>query len=159
MADRIFVMNAGRIEQIGTPSDIYDAPSSPFVADFIGVMNFLPVEVVGESRIKCGEQTMACHTGDYAVGQALSVAVRPEDILLGDAANAQPNRVPAVVQHVESLGSFVRVYLEAQSLAHDEIRADIRKDLARELELTTSSAVTIALPSSSLRLYERGDRV
>ena len=46
MADRIFVMNGGRIEQLGTPEEIYDAPETPFVADFIGVMNFFPVTVM-----------------------------------------------------------------------------------------------------------------
>ena len=54
MADRIFVMNAGRIEQMGTPSEIYDAPASPFVADFIGVMNFLPATV--QASVPCSLQ-------------------------------------------------------------------------------------------------------
>ena len=153
MADRIFVMNAGRIEQMGTPSEIYDSPSSPFVADFIGVMNFLPVEVVAKDQVQCGQNVIACDTIDHNVGQTLSMAVRPEDILITDEADDELNQVQATVQYVEPLGSFVRVYLAAETLTQQEIRADVRKDMARDLALTPSRSVKIALPQCNLRLY------
>jgi len=153
MADRIFVMNAGRIEQMGSPSEIYDAPASPFVADFIGIMNFLPVEIVDTGHVQCGREVLSCDAASYDAGRSLSLAVRPEDILLEDPAGNDSNCFAAVIQYLEPLGSFVRVYLEAETLAGDEIRVDVRKDLAKELQLTVSKAVTITLPRDDLRLY------
>ena len=60
MADRIVVMNRGAIEQIGTPIEIYRQPASPFVADFIGLMNFIPGTVTAPDRVRCGELELAC---------------------------------------------------------------------------------------------------
>src|SRR6516162_8887809 len=65
MADRIAVMNAGQIEQIGTPQEIYDRPASMFVADFIGSppMNFLPFD----SGLRSGDQAIDFRNGSFAV--------------------------------------------------------------------------------------------
>ena len=52
MADRIVVMNLGRIEQVGTPEEIYSTPASPFVADYIGVMNFMQVEILSSKTVQ-----------------------------------------------------------------------------------------------------------
>ena len=156
MADRIFVMNAGRIEQMGTPSEIYDAPASPFVADFIGVMNFLPVEVVDQGHVRCGERVIACDTDGHKSGDSLSLAVRPEDILFAETSDDALNRIPAVVQYLEPLGSFVRVYLIAETLANEEVRADVRKDLAKHLSLTPEKRIDVSLPRDNLRLYANG---
>src|SRR6187402_3310417 len=54
MADRIVVMNAGRIEQIGTPREVYELPATPFVADFVGKINVLPAVAEGGSRFRVG---------------------------------------------------------------------------------------------------------
>ena len=153
MADRIFVINAGRIEQMGTPSEIYDAPATPFVADFIGVMNFLPVTVAGEGHLRCGDHRFACSTMPHAAGTALSCAVRPEDISLETAHDKPANRVEAEIRHVEMLGSFMRVYLLCDGLGGLEIRADVRKDLARTWKLAPRRRVRVSIPSESMRLY------
>ena len=153
MADRIFVLNAGRIEQMGTPSEIYDAPATPFVADFIGVMNFLPATVVDDEYLRCGEHRFACSTVPHAAGTAVSCAVRPEDISLESPDDKASNRVDAEIRHVEMLGSFMRVYLLCDGLGGLEIRADVRKDLARTLKLAPRRRVSVSIPSESMRLY------
>ena len=81
MADRIVVMNEGRIEQVGTPEEIYSAPASPFVADFIGVMNFLQGEVTNSGKVLIGENILDCETANIPEGSKVRVTVRPEDIL------------------------------------------------------------------------------
>jgi iron(III) transport system ATP-binding protein len=96
MSDRIAIMNLGRIEQIGSPVEIYTQPANRFVADFIGLMNFLPARIVDRSE----ERTMLEIFGGHRLGiperTRLSgeclLAVRPEDISLG-AAGAIPCRV------------------------------------------------------------------
>ena len=153
MADRIFVLDAGRIEQMGTPSEIYDAPATPFVADFIGVMNFLPVTVVDQGHVRSGDHRFECATAPHATGAALRCAVRPEDISLEHAGNGRAERVEAEVRYIEMLGSFMRVYLFCEGLGGLEIRADVRKDLARAWQLAPRRRVSFSIPSESIRLY------
>ena len=154
MADRIFVLDAGRIEQMGTPSEIYDAPATPFVADFIGVMNFLPVTVVDDDHVRCGHHRFECTTAPHATGAALSCAVRPEDIALEHDDNERTGRVEAEIRYIEMLGSFMRVYLFCERLGGLEIRADVRKDVARAMMLAPKLRVRFSIPSESIRLYE-----
>ena len=157
MADRIFVMNGGRIEQLGTPEEIYDAPETPFVADFIGVMNFFPVTVMAGQGVTLGDQALACDVGDQSAGARVNCAVRPEDIVLVDGGeDAGENTIEATVSDVEFLGSFVRLYLDVPALRDGELRADVRKDLARRHEIARGRAVKVHIPPAALRLYGAG---
>ena len=156
MADRIFVMNGGRIEQMGTPDDIYDEPATPFVADFIGVMNFFPVTIAEGGGIACGDLTLDCDVGDHGAGAAVNCAVRPEDILLVDADDGADNLIEATVNDVEFLGSFVRLYLDSPALGGHELRADVRKDLARRRGVAAGVTVRAHIPPATIRLYDGG---
>jgi spermidine/putrescine transport system ATP-binding protein len=88
LSDRIAVMDHGRVEQLGTPEELYDAPRTLFVAGFIGTSNLLPgtVESVDAEavtvRLANGEACMA-RRGGTAAGDAVNVAVRPEAIEIG----------------------------------------------------------------------------
>ncbi len=66
MADRIVVMDHGKIEQIGTPLEIYREPRTSFVADFIGTMNFVAGTVSGPASVRLGRQELACETDGLA---------------------------------------------------------------------------------------------
>ena len=89
LGDRIAVMHEGRLEQLGTPTEIYRNPASKFVASFIGDMNFLPAEVVGESA--CGTRSTARLAsggehdieGRHGAGRRIVACVRPERVTLG----------------------------------------------------------------------------
>ena len=153
MADRIFVLDAGRIEQMGTPSEIYDAPATPFVADFIGVMNFIPVTVEDEGHVRRGDHRFACATAPHGAGAALRCAVRPEDIALETTRVDSEELVEAEIRYVEMLGSFMRVYLFCDGLGGLEIKADVRKDLARAWNLAPRHRVKFSIPSECIRLY------
>jgi iron(III) transport system ATP-binding protein len=76
MADRIVVMNHGRIEQVGTPEEIYSTPASPFVADFIGVMNFMHGEITSSGTVRIGENSINCETRDIQDGRKVRLTVR-----------------------------------------------------------------------------------
>jgi len=90
LSDRVAVMNDGVIEQIGTPTEIYEKPRSKFVADFIGINNFINGNVVkiGNNEIICkiGEEetVLAPFKKGYVIGQAVDVIVRPESIELSE---------------------------------------------------------------------------
>jgi putative spermidine/putrescine transport system ATP-binding protein len=97
MSDRIAVFNNGRIEQIGTPEDLYDRPATRFTAGFIGETNFLPGRVLGIADGIChvdvmGVPVQAMPAGGLSVGDTVDVAVRPERITLsaeGDGLHGQ----------------------------------------------------------------------
>ena len=86
MADRIAVMNHGRIEQLGTPTELYETPATAFVAGFLGVSNLIPGTVTGAATVRLRQgpevqvrpEALAGRTGEVAVG------IRPEKIELGD---------------------------------------------------------------------------
>jgi spermidine/putrescine transport system ATP-binding protein len=122
MSDRIAVMNQGRIEQLGTPRDIYDFPETPFVADFVGVLNaidFRVDEVSGPDAVmRLGDRERIvvpiASTGASA-GSTLTVTVRPERIWLRPADAEQlehPSRVSGKVAQVVYLGTLTQFHVD-----------------------------------------------
>ena len=85
MSDRIAVFNQGRIEQIGTPDDLYERPATRFVAGFIGESNFCPCEVLDAAHVSlCGQTMPVTMRQSLQPGSRVAVLVRPERLRLGD---------------------------------------------------------------------------
>ncbi|CAI9395726.1 MULTISPECIES: ABC transporter ATP-binding protein [Bacillaceae] len=80
MSDEIFVLNKGRIEQSGTPIDIYDEPINRFVADFIGESNIVPGLMKKDFIVHFGSKTFDCVDGGFNENEAVEVVIRPEDL-------------------------------------------------------------------------------
>jgi iron(III) transport system ATP-binding protein len=153
MADRIVVMRGGAIEQIGTPLEIYREPASPFVADFIGVMNFVAATVVGDGRVRLGGLELACDADGLAPGTEVTLAIRPEDIVVHEVSPGAPNAVRMRVEALAFLGSFFRADLVADAPAGALLRADLPVDLVRRLDLVEKRELVCALPRERLRIY------
>ena len=114
MADKIVVMNGGRVEQIGRPLDVYDRPANQFVAGFIGspAMNFLPGMIESEGfRAEDGSLWPLPVSGSGQSGRAAVYGVRPEHLHLTE------DGVPLTVQVVEPTGSETQVYGKLGGLA------------------------------------------
>jgi multiple sugar transport system ATP-binding protein len=150
MADRIAVMNAGRIEQIGTPQEIYDRPASMFVADFIGSppMNFLHFEAgleVGDRAVRCRNVSIpvpeVCEP--RAVGP-LVLGVRPEHILFSDAA-----AVRGRVFGAEYLGTTQIVTVETE-------QGRVKARLPSSVPVDVGETVGLAFRSDALSLFDAG---
>src|SRR3984893_3119947 len=97
-ADLIAVMNRGKIEQLGTPEEIYDKPRSEFVAGFIGASNILRGKNIDESHITFGCAKLRCNGAKLSAGGTTSLSVRPHDIRLSTAPgtgleNVMPGKV------------------------------------------------------------------
>ena len=116
LADRIVVLSAGRIEQVGTPLELYEHPDNLFVAGFIGSpkMNFLAGELVqsggGQATVKLqsGALVRCCvDAGAVKIGAAVTLGVRPEHL---EAAASGDNRIELAVTFVELLGSTSHAY-------------------------------------------------
>jgi spermidine/putrescine transport system ATP-binding protein len=114
MSDRIAVMNHGKVEQLGTPEELYDRPTTRFVADFIGTTNLLhgTVEAVGPDsatvRLDSGDRCLIGGTGREA-GQAVDLSLRPEAVAIrASDGNVLASEVSATVEQVAYLGNAVQ---------------------------------------------------
>ena len=116
MSDRIAVMHLGRVEQLGTPEELYERPASRFVADFIGTTNLLTgaIESVADGaavvRLDGGD---ACRVAarDLAAGQTIELSIRPESILLKRSNGSTPDGAEplrAQVEQVAYMGGSVQ---------------------------------------------------
>jgi len=111
MADAIAVMNRGRIEQLGPPSELYERPATPFVAGFLGVSNLLPGNVAGADRVRLdagGE--IGAGTGGRS--GRVAVGIRPEKIRLG-AARDGDNSLAATVRETAYVGVATQYVVDA----------------------------------------------
>ena len=133
MADRIVVMNAGRIEQIGTPQDVYDRPNSKFVAKFIGGSNVIDAKHIEGSEVSVSGHRLHVGGGDFAgPGQDMSVCVKMHDVEIVDHATAGGNNLlPGVIRSHAYLGS------------HRDYVVDVGQDLF------VSAPPTLDLPPGS----------
>ncbi len=112
MSDRIVVMSEGRVEQVGTPFEIYNNPRTRFVASFVGTLNIVEASIVDPDRgriaIDGQEVTAAGGVAGAAAGSVRSVALRPEALSL-NGAESGGNRLDGTIEEVDFLGSVVRV--------------------------------------------------
>jgi putative spermidine/putrescine transport system ATP-binding protein len=112
LSDRIVVMRDGRVEQVGTPFDIYNFPRTGFVASFVGTLSVLRGQVLDPGRgaltIDGQEVRVARGLEGARAGEARSVALRPEIVSLNEP-GAKGNRMQGAVEDVNFLGSIVRI--------------------------------------------------
>ena len=120
MSDRIAVMHRGKVEQVGAPEDLYDRPSTSFVADFIGTTNLLAgtIEALGtDGATVCLDSGDRCviASGGRKPGQPVQVSIRPEAIEIGPANGAEPaSRLRAEVEQVAYLGAAVQYHIRTE---------------------------------------------
>ncbi|HLJ58301.1 MAG TPA: polyamine ABC transporter ATP-binding protein [bacterium] len=113
MSDRIAVVNHGRIEQVGTPAELYERPASAFVGSFIGESNLLDCRVLAQIGASAtvetaGGSTFTIVANGARPGTALRVSIRPEAVGLAAAGAAGPGTVPAVVEDAIYLGDATK---------------------------------------------------
>ena len=101
MSDTIVVMNKGEIQQIGTPTDIYNEPKNPFVADFIGESNIVPGIMLQDYRVQINGRPYKCVDAGFGKNVDVDVVVRPEDI---DIIPAESAGLVGTVQSVIFMG-------------------------------------------------------
>jgi len=116
LSDRVVVMRGGRIEQIGTPAEVYARPTTRFVADFLGRVNFLEAEPAGpgQARFRLGPHTVTVAVdGTPGAGTTAGLlVVRPEAVGLAQAAGAPPDRPRGRVRKAVFLGSVAEYEVE-----------------------------------------------
>jgi spermidine/putrescine transport system ATP-binding protein len=110
MSDRVAVMRSGRLEQVGTPRQLYEEPETSFVADFLGVSNLMTLDVT-DGLLRIGDARLRAAGGaELGAGGSATVVVRPERIILEPYREAAGgNRVPGMVERTVYIGSAIQV--------------------------------------------------
>jgi len=156
MSDRIVVMNHGRVEQVGTPKEIYHRPGSPFVARFFGENNLVPGTVEGRSngRIAIGSPFGRVEMEDRAalgVGANVTLAVRPEHIRVRPQTGADAGfSVAAEVRSVDFLGATSQIVLALPEAGRTEVRASL--PTTECVDFTAGDRVKMAFSLDNLTL-------
>jgi iron(III) transport system ATP-binding protein len=151
MADRIVVMNQGAIEQVGSPQEIYRKPTTAFVADFVGSMNFLAGTLEAPDRVRIGSLLLACPPQEgLAVGTAVRLCIRPEDVRVRDLRTDVTNRVSVEVIELDFVGAFCRATLKSVDVA---LSADFSSNLIRDLGVEPGRRLDVALPADRVRVF------
>jgi putative spermidine/putrescine transport system ATP-binding protein len=147
VSDRVAVLSQGQIEQIGAPAEIYNAPGTPFVAEFIGTMNRLEATVAEEGQVQVnGTVLPVADARGLPRGERVLVLVRPEILELQRADGAASGLVGEVVAHI-FLGAITRVKVDAGDY---ELSADLPGH--RAAELPVGSQVAASFPAEGGRV-------
>ena len=109
MSDTIVVMSDGRIQQIGTPADIYNEPKNAFVADFIGESNILDGIFLEDRKVRFSGHTFECVDTGFAKNEAVDVVVRPEDV---DVVSLEKGHLQGVVTSVTFMGVHYEIIVD-----------------------------------------------
>jgi iron(III) transport system ATP-binding protein len=149
-ADQIAVMNLGRIEQLGTPKEIYDAPRSVFVARFIGGSNILDGKAVDARHIAIAGGTLETTGRTLTKGESVPVSIRQHEVELSTAEPSSPNRLRAVVSRQVFLGA-ARDY----TVALDD-RTEIRVTAPPAQDIAPGQEVWLRLPAERCRALTGG---
>src|SRR5690606_36072778 len=153
MADRIVVMNQGVIEQIGTPDEIYRRPSTTFVADFVGKMNFFHGTMAGPNRVAVAGVSLVCDDDrGAAAGATGSLGLRPEEVRVRGVNEDDVNAISVEVDELEFMGAFCRARLRLAG-ATAPLLDDFSANLMRDLAIEHGQTIRVALPPEALRVF------
>lgn len=155
MADRIVVMDQGTIEQVGSAEQIYRAPASPFVANFVGMMNFIPALTTDTpNRLKVGSISVECPTPEgLKPDTEVTLAIRPEEIRITRSDTAGDNINQVTIVESEFLGSFNRLTCQLEDENRTLLLVEVSNNLMEELGIEVGSSLFVHLPPEVIRVY------
>ncbi|MED3961041.1 sulfate/molybdate ABC transporter ATP-binding protein [Niallia taxi] len=140
VADRIVVMNDGRVEQIGSPEEVYEHPKNPFVYDFLGNVNLFHGRLEN-GKLSQGKAQFAVPGVQHEQDQKAVGYVRPHDITITKEESGQDS-IKATITHIHVVGPIV--HIELKRIDNDEfLEAEITKELYRTLGLQTNNNVYV----------------
>jgi iron(III) transport system ATP-binding protein len=151
IADRIFVMKDGEMMQSGTPEEIYMNPANPFVANFIGMTNFLQGEIADEKTIKIGGKNISAVCRGFSKGEQIRLAARPEAIQITKKNN---NAFSGKIVDWEFLGSFVRLHVDTPLMPGEHMLVDKPMLENSDISITLNSEINFTFSSELLNIYK-----
>jgi spermidine/putrescine transport system ATP-binding protein len=154
MADRLAVMNEGRIEQVGSPREVYEEPATAYVADFLGVSNMLDAQATGTDsegrcRVRVGDLELLASGGHTSARGSVRVVVRPERVRVEASRKTGENRLPGKVDRVVYAGAISQLVV---TLDHGTpIRCMLAND-GVDFAFNRGAPVSVYLPCEGLRV-------
>ena len=139
LADRVVVMNEGRIEQVGTPDEVFHRPRTEFVMNFLGQVNSFHGRLE-DGRVHFASLAVEAPEHAGASPQAVRVFIRPHELEIDTERNHHP-QITAVVGHIHSAGVNVRV--ELTTTANEPLAAEMSQDQFRKLGISTGDKVYV----------------
>jgi spermidine/putrescine transport system ATP-binding protein len=154
MSDRLAVMSAGRVEQVGTPSEVYEEPATAYVADFLGVSNLMDArgegaDGSGRGKVRIGEFELVATKGDIDARGDVKATIRPERIRLEAHGSTGENRIPGMVDRVVYVGSTLQVFVHLPG--GENLQAWVHNE-GEGLPYEQGSPVAVHLPADALRV-------
>ena len=141
LADRVVVMNTGRVEQVGTPEDVYDNPANPFVLDFLGSVNIFHGRNQSDA-IHTNDRDISSQALDARSYSAQKAYVRPHDIEIIKI--PAKDAIPVKVFHITPVGPVVKIQLMRPD-THEVVDAEITRQTHESLNLSVGESVFIQL--------------
>jgi len=149
MSDRLAVMSNGRIEQIGSPVEVYEEPATAYVADFLGVSNMMRGTADGTGRVRIGDFQLTAARGEVGASGPIRVVVRPERVHLNEHGTSGDNRIPGMVERVLYVGATIQVIVH---LAHGESLQAWMQNRGGDPPWSQGTAVSVHLPPDAVRV-------
>jgi len=158
MSDRLAVMRDGKVVQIGPPAEVYESPADTYVADFLGVSNLMPVDVVSRGPgprcdVRLGESVLTVEHGGLDAPDQAHAVIRPERVRIEEYGSPGPNRVPAMIERLVYLGSATQVFLRLA--AGTDVQALLQND-GGQSGLAQGTPVHAYLAPEALRVLSGG---
>jgi len=153
MSDRIAIMSEGHIEQVASPKEMYEAPATVFVADFLGVSNLMAATALGRDeqgrcRIRVGQFDLVAGRGEVPAGDT-KATIRPERVRLEPRGTPGINRIPGMVERWVYLGNAVQLIVRLAT--GDTVQALIQNS-GDDIPYVAGSSIQVHLPPEALRV-------
>jgi spermidine/putrescine transport system ATP-binding protein len=149
MSDRLAVMANGRIQQVGSPAEVYEEPSTAYVADFLGVSNLMQAEGDGDGTVRLGDFRFTAARGEYRARGPIRIVIRPEQVRLEEQGSSGDNRMPGMVERVLYVGPVIQVIVH---LAHGDTLQASMQNRGGDLIWQQGTAVSVHLPPDAIRV-------
>ncbi len=153
LADRVVVMKAGKILQVGQPREVFNHPANLFVGDFMGFSNFIAgkVNAINEGRasVICSERELIVSGGDssgFALGESVTLSIRPENVSVTK--KDSENILTGNIKNVTYKGTVTR--LEIENIFQETVYVNVYDNESYK----SGDAITVAFPSQKLLIYK-----
>lgn len=152
MSDRVAVMSGGRVEQAGSPREMYEEPATLFVADFLGVSNLISADATPEGggcTLRVGERTIRASAGATDSRGEVKAMIRPERVGVEAQGGTGENRLPGLVERAVYVGSAYELHVRV--VGGDLLKATVQND-GSAFAYEEGTPVTLYLPPDAVRV-------
>jgi spermidine/putrescine transport system ATP-binding protein len=158
MSDRIAVMALGEVAQLGTPADVYEAPATSYIAEFLGVSNLKEVEVGiaanGSTPITMGGHHLLASGNSQSTGPGM-ISIRPERIVINLEGNQQSNSVPATVARTVYAGPVLNVHTLVDGVGEVQISL---ANQGNQSNWNAGDRISLHFPPDAIRVLAGSDQ-